>query len=128
MKTFGYRHLALALIAGLAGGAALGMHAHHWLGGHMHSGAMTPRIVDRLGRKLDLSVEQRQKLTVILDATHARLEALHADTRKKFDAAFDQSAVEIEKILTPAQVVTFKALHAKWEARRKQWGPPPDGA
>lgn len=127
MRAFGYRHLVFALVAGLAGGAAIGMHAHRWLGARTHSGDMTPRIVDRLGRKLDLSAEQRQKLAVILTGTHVRLEALRAETRKKFDAAYSRSAAEIENLLTPEQTVKFKALREKWEARRKQWGPRPDG-
>jgi Spy/CpxP family protein refolding chaperone len=127
MRRFGYRHLALALLAGLAGGAALGMHGHRWLERRMHSGDMTPRIVNRLGRELALTDEERQKLTVILTKTHVRLETLHAEARTKFDGALAQSAAEIEKILTPEQAAKFKVLRAKWEARRKAAGPRPDG-
>jgi Spy/CpxP family protein refolding chaperone len=128
MRSFGYRHLFFALVVGLAGGAAIGMHAHRWLEARWHSGAMTPRIVDRLGRKLDLTPDQRVKLTGILTRTHERLEALRAEARMKSDAAFDASAAEIEKILTPEQVVKFKAIRARMEARRRMHGPPPPGA
>jgi len=101
MRSYGLRHLVFALILGLAGGAAIGMHAHRWIEARRHSGAMIPRIVNRLGRKLALTDEQKSKLTVILTGTHARLEALRADARRMEDAAFSASAAQIEKILTP---------------------------
>jgi len=127
MRSYGLRHLCFALIVGLAGGAAIGMHAHRWLEARRHSGAMIPRIVNHLGRKLGLSDEQKAKVAVILTRTHERLEAVRADASRQVDAAFDASANEIEKLLTPEQALKYKALRARMEARRKQRASPPPG-
>lgn len=127
MRSYGVRHLCFALLVGLAGGAAIGMHAHRWLEARRHSVAMIPRIVDRLGRTLALTADQKTNITAILTRTHDRLEAVRADARRKVDAAFDASADDIEKLLTPEQAVKYKELRARMEARRKQRSSPPPG-
>ena len=71
-------------------------------------------------RELDLTPEQREKLTSIVRERLEKLRELHQDNslspqqkREKFQAAREEIAAEVKKVLTPEQF-------EKWEARRGQ--------
>ncbi len=126
MRRYRLWHLGLALIVGAAGGAAFGLHRGRWEA-HRYmaaGGPPTARMVERFGRRLHLTEDQKQKLAPILDRAKQRMVVLHGDTAPRVEAIRRESAAAIERILTPDQVAPFRAMQKKWDDRRKAWDAP----
>lgn len=118
-RRFGTGHLIWALVAGLAGGTAIGLHLHRWCRSWMGGGGdPTARMVERFSRDLKLDAGQKAKLTVILEDTHHRFTELRGEVHPKFAAIRARTDAAIEKILTPEQVVTYRGLRKRNDERR----------
>lgn len=74
------------------------------LGGRPPSAAF---LVDRVGRDLDLTADQRQQLGAVLQRNRERMQAFQATTREEFVNLRRQLDAEIRAILTPEQREKF---------------------
>jgi hypothetical protein len=84
-------------------------------------------MLDRLGAKLALRPEQKTKVSAILEAERAQIEAVQSDARPKFDRIHKSAVSEVRRILNADQQKALDALEAQFEARRKGhggWGAP----
>ncbi len=67
--------------------------------------------------KLKLTSDQREKVSVILENTRAKVNALREEVHPKFQEIRNSSRIEIRKILTPDQQKKFDAMSAEMDAR-----------
>ena len=128
MKTAGIsRHLP-AFGLGLLVGAAIGVHLWRCNPFHHPKGDPTQRIVERFSRDLQLSPEQKTRLTAILEKTHTRMETLRTKSAADFQSLQKETATAIEKILTKEQLPVFIKMEKKHIARMKKMARGPMGA
>jgi Spy/CpxP family protein refolding chaperone len=96
-----WKHVVVSLLIGLIAGAGLGRAAHHF---RPHD----PRArLERFGRRLGLSPEQKAKAGEIFEANRRKLEEVRASTR-----------AELRALLTPPQQEQFDKMEEKWRKRR----------
>ena len=69
-----------------------------------------PAMVNRLDRHLDLTDEQRAKITAIMEKRHQRINSLWQQVRPRVDQEIAATNAEIEKILTPEQREKFQKM------------------
>ena len=81
-------------------------------------------LVERLGRDLDLTAEQRAKIDTILADGRARLETLQHDARQRFDEAGRGLRAQIREVLTPEQQRKFDEQTAAGRGPFGRRGPP----
>lgn len=124
--------IVLAFIAGLligvVGDRVWMFHFRDRVFGHGgRGGGMTRFIVARLDRELQLSAQQKDEVTRILDAHRQRIDAITAGVRPQVRREIDQSNAEIEKILTPDQRTKFEKMKMRMLPRRnRNWAGAPD--
>jgi Spy/CpxP family protein refolding chaperone len=75
--------------------------------GEGRRGAMRGMLVERLGRDLDLTPEQRAKIAAILANSRTRLDTMQRDVRERFEEEGRSLRDEIRSVLTPEQQQTF---------------------
>lgn len=110
----------VVFLAGLGAGVVAGP----WLGfgprpgfGPGRGGPAVPpiggRMLERIGSRLDLSADQRERLSALFDARRERYRALGREMRREMRARFaaEQETLRaaIAEILTPAQLDLFDA-------------------
>ena len=117
--------LALGVVAGFAAAQSCGpgpWHRHR--GG---PGEFQERMLKEFSAKLHLTPDQHQRVSAILDAKRAKMDALRAEVHPKFDELRSSTRDEIRQLLTPEQQKTFDVMDAKHEQemrrRRERWGP-----
>jgi Spy/CpxP family protein refolding chaperone len=90
--------------------------------GLTYSGRRGPgRTVERLTRELNLTSEQQQKLTAILEDSRARYQAIYEQYRPQMDQVRQDGRQKIRALLTPEQLPKFEAyLQRLDEARKKR--------
>jgi hypothetical protein len=118
------RAAAFAFALGLALGAALGSWAQRACGRRfLREGRSPERMLERLGRKLDLDPAQRESARRILGSHGRAMEALHRETRARFEGIRRSVRSDLSSILRPAQKAKFDEMTDRWERRHK----PPEG-
>ena len=109
-----------ALVGGIAGNQSCAPPFHRpWSGAREHTQA---KMLAKFNAKLNLSSEQQQKVSVILQQKRGRIDALRGEMRPKFEEIRNSTRSEIRQILTPEQQAKFDAMIAEREARKKQSG------
>lgn len=78
------------------------------------------RLSARLAGELDLSPEQREALDRILEARRGALRALRADIRERLMAEITETALQTERILTPAQRPRLHQIVSEVRVRLQQ--------
>ncbi len=75
--------------------------------------------------KLNLSAEQQQKISAIMDDTRSQMDALREEMRPKFEALKVTSRARIRELLTLDQQKKFDTMNAQNDARmekhRAEW-------
>ncbi len=118
-----WKYLAVGFLLGVVAGAvgnqwcAPAFHRHHW-GEREH---FQEKMLEQFNRKLSLTSEQQQKVTVILQEKRSKIDALRAEVRPKFEEIRNTTHLEIRQLLTPEQQKKFDAMNAEHEARKKQF-------
>ena len=109
--------------AGLFGGAA---YARHVFFGK-HSGFIAHRMHEHLRRELQLTPEQNEKITPILNQLDERMQVIRDETGRKVRDAMNQSHNEIVPLLTPEQQTKLEKIreHHRHVLRLHGGGPPP---
>lgn len=126
--------LALLLVfvaGGMTGGLVCSSHMRRHFFGPPHSGEMGERFREHLKRALDLTPEQAAKISPIVDATSAKLEAIRVETAQRVRTAMEESERQISPELTPDQQKKLQSLkhrHQKALMRHGMMPPPPEPA
>lgn len=110
----------LVLLFGLMLGTAIGRWSVLRYGPDFRPGVKKfDRKMDRFGRHLDLTPEQREKIHAIFEEKHRVLEEFHQKWRPKMEEMRKKTDAEIQAILNPEQIEKYKKLKAH---REKRWG------
>jgi Spy/CpxP family protein refolding chaperone len=120
----------LVFVAGMMTGLFGGLHMRHLFLGPPLSGDMPVKMREHLRRMLDLTPEQEAKISPIIDATSAQLEAIRVETAQRVRKAMEESEQQIAPQLTPeqqAKLKKFKEAHHKILMHHGFTPPPPDG-
>lgn len=105
----------LGAVVGVLAGAKFERIAEHRFWQH---GPNADRIVKRLTKELTLDESQQTDLRKIIGRFDTDTMKLQKDTQERFDKIRMASRAEIAKILKPEQSDKFKAMTARWDARR----------
>jgi hypothetical protein len=119
--------VVVAFIGGLFVGIAgdhLYLFHHHRLVPSRQKEFSSRKIVDHMDRELHFTAEQKSQVQRIIEAHHARIEAVMTGVRPQVRSEFDAANAEIEKILTPQQREQFKKIRMRF-ANRRGMPPPP---
>ncbi len=112
--------IAALLVGFVAGGLTVsGLKAACFQKSWKH-GDMKTHIMKKFDKKLNLTEDQKQKVSAIFDETHPKMMALRAETRPKFEALKTEASQKIRLLLTEDQQVKFDQMEAKWKERMKK--------
>ncbi len=77
-------------------------------------------MLEKLSRKLDLTQEQKTKVSVILDDKHKKMMEFKKELEPKFKELHNTANLEIKKVLTEEQQPKFDEIQAKWDKKKKE--------
>jgi Spy/CpxP family protein refolding chaperone len=72
-----------------------------------------PFFLERIGRQLDLSPEQEQRIAEIIEESHREAGALHEEILPRVEAQLEQTRQRILEVLTPEQRERFEEFHRR---------------
>ena len=113
---------ALVFLAGILIGAAAGRWTARWDGHRQDPDKRIERGVRHLSRELDLTDEQRAEVRKVFEAKRNTFETWREERRAARRAAWDETARNIEAVLTPEQKEKFAELRERWKERRGKRG------
>jgi hypothetical protein len=117
--------VVVAFIAGILVGVA-GDHLYL-----IHNGRLFPRhaarfaadrMADHLGRKLQLSPQQKTQVQQIIERHRAKIDAAMSSVRPQVRQELDVTNKEIDSILTPVQRTKFAELRMRIGAKHRERG------
>ncbi|PZR72187.1 MAG: hypothetical protein DLM73_13940 [Chthoniobacterales bacterium] len=121
----------LVFAAGATTGALFGvLHLKPHFLGPPHSGEVGEQMREHLRRALDLTPAQAAKISPIVDATSAKLEAIRVETAQRVRNVMEESEKRITPELSTEQQKKLQALkkkHHKMMMHHEFGPPPPDG-
>jgi Spy/CpxP family protein refolding chaperone len=123
----------LVFVAGImTGGLLSSLHMRRHFLGPPHSGEIGERMREHLQRALDLTPEQAKKISPIVDATSAKLEAIRIETAQRVRSTMEESERQISPELTPDQQKKLQTLKHEHQTMMMHHGfmppPPPEDA
>jgi Spy/CpxP family protein refolding chaperone len=117
-----YLYFVLTFLCGvIAGSAGLFVYSGRWARRAGHSDPQ--RIVRRFTQELDLTPDQTQQLTEIINDSFQKHRALDQQVGDEYRALRNETRGRIRKILNPAQQAKFDELVRRFEQKRPS-GPP----
>ncbi len=115
----------LVLVVFVLGALLGGLGNHLW--GERVWGRQNPpgppsrvQIVGELTRELQLTPDQQQQLSAIVDDTKAKIRAAYAPADAQRDQLRQQGRARIRAILTPEQLPKFETFMARIDEQRKK--------
>lgn len=94
-------------------------------GGWSHPERANKMMLNEFSSKLNLNAEQKEKISVILEGTRAKMDALKNEMHPKFEEIRSATKAEIRILLAPEQQQKFDHLEAKreteWQKKRARW-------
>jgi Spy/CpxP family protein refolding chaperone len=111
------------VLGGLVGGA--GVFFYSW---HFGPGPRRPdkgRIVQLMTRELNLTEQQVQQVTRIMEESNQKFMELRRQHRPQFEAIREESRARTREVLTPEQAAKFDEMVRRFEERRKKDKGPP---
>jgi Spy/CpxP family protein refolding chaperone len=78
------------------------------------------RMLDRIGRKLQLTPEQRSQIKQILETKRRKMEALRAEHEPRLEQLRENTRDEIRRVLTPEQQAKFDVIEMRWRKKREK--------
>ncbi len=124
-----YLYFVLTFLCGVVAGSA-GIYVYLWHSGRLvrHFGPPDPqRIVDHISRDLNMTADQKQQLTVIINDSFQKHRALDQQVGEQYRALRVDTRDRIRKILNPEQQLKFDEMVRRFEQRRLQGQPGPPG-
>ena len=110
--------LVLGAILGALGTTQCPLFGPHGFGRNPEK--MHHHMMAQFTSKLQLTPDQQQKVSAILEDTRTRITALRGETRPKFEAIRASTKARIRELLTPEQQKKFDLMTAKMEARMEK--------
>ena len=83
------------------------------------------RHMAELQTRLHLTPDQNQKISAILDDTHAKVRAFMEQTRPEMDRIQKDQFARVTAVLNPEQAAEYERLHRERARHRARNGPPP---
>ena len=122
-----FASLLVFVAGGTTGGLFCSMHVRHHFLGPPHSGAVGERMREHLRRELDLTPDQAAKISPVIDATSAKLEAIRIDTAQRVRNAMEAAEQQISPELTPEQQKKLQRMKSEHQRALIHHGfmPPP---
>lgn len=120
-----YLYFVLTFLCGIIAGSA-GLFTYAWYSHHWSRPFRPPdpqRIVDRMSRDLNLTADQKQQLTEIINDSFQKHRALDQQVGEQYRTLRSETRDRIRKILNPEQQQKFDEMSRRYEQRRLQ-GPP----
>ncbi len=77
-------------------------------------------MLEKLSRKLDLTPEQKTKISVILDDKNKKMMEFKKEFEPRLKELHTAANLEIKKVLTEEQQPKFDEIQAKWEKKKKE--------
>ena len=114
--------------AGVATGMFVGARKAHDVFGFKHHHRMDEHLRDRLARRLQLTPEQVEKLSPIIDDTSKRLHEIRRESGKLVAETLQQAHTAMAPHLTPEQRELAEQMktHHKRTLHRRRGPAPPD--
>jgi Spy/CpxP family protein refolding chaperone len=116
--------VATFVLGGLLGGTLTSM-AERREHGRRPSGPR-PGYVERIGRDLDLSAEQKEKIQAVLDKHQPTMDSLWTELRQRFPQLDSERVAvrqEVFSLLTPDQQARYTAIIQRQDSLRRANGP-----
>ena len=110
--------LAFSLGALLGGGAMLLVDRGNHPPPEVHGGGREGYLA-RLSREVELTDDQRQQVTQVLDRHEPVMDSMWRSVRAPFDAERQAVRREIRAVLTPGQVIKYDAMIARRDSVRR---------
>jgi Spy/CpxP family protein refolding chaperone len=124
-----YLYFVLTFLCGVIAGSA-GLYICLWHSGRLarRFGPPAPQsIVDRISRDLNMTADQKQQLTGIINDSFQKHRALDQQVGEQYRALRAETRDRIRKILNPEQQQKFDEMVRRFEQRRLQGPPGPPG-
>ena len=118
----------LVFVAGVTtGGLLSSLHVRRHFLGPPHSGSVGEMMREHLREELDLTPDQTEKISPIVEATSAKLETIRVETAQRVRNAMEESERQISPQLTPEQQQKLQKLKMKHHRMMMHhgFGPPP---
>ena len=116
----------MVFIAGIATGAFIGARKAHDVLAFKHQGRMGERMRGHLIRELELTPDQIDKVSPIIDDTSRRLHEIRRESRRRVAETMQQSHSAMAPHLTPQQRERLETIkHRHKRALRRRGLPPP---
>lgn len=118
-----WHQVAISIVIGFLLGAFYGqLSGRPHFPRHGDHGRMKAKMVERLGKDLNLTMDQKKKVEDIFEAKHPQMLALQAEIQPKFEALRQATDAEIRQILSPDQQKKFDEIRTKMEEKHKKHG------
>lgn len=98
--------------------------AGRWDGRHRPPPDLKHRMLAFYERELDLTPEQKERLTTVLEESRSAMVEIRHGVREKMDTALRETKSRIRELLTPEQQEKFDRLGKRFRERRPR---PPHG-
>ncbi len=111
----------MVFAAGVATGTFVGARKAHDVIAFTHHGRMGERMREHLTRELQLTPEQLEKVSPIIDDTSRRLHEIRKESGRRVAETLRESHAEMSPHLTPEQrerLQTMKLRHKRSQRRR----------
>ena len=118
------RTIACVCLASLALGGASGWYAgREVFPKRWNQKERYQQMLERFGRELKLTPEQKTQVGAILEAKRQKIEALRAEMRPRFQEIRRTTQLDIRRQLTPEQQPKFERMEAESQAHLKRIHP-----
>ncbi len=117
-----WKYIVVALVLGIAIGAVGTIKGFQCglRGSWKNPEKMHQRMLKEFTSKLNLTPDQQQKVSAILDDTGKKITTLREEVHPKFEAIRNSTRAQIREILTPEQQKKFDVISEKMDARFKE--------
>jgi Spy/CpxP family protein refolding chaperone len=110
---------------GITGGFMGAAHARHFFQRGAHRGFIKERMAERLKRELNLTPDQVEKISPMLDKTSTQIESIRTETAQRVHETMAQAHREIATVLTDEQREKLKQMHRQRRGMRAIHSPSP---
>ena len=116
----------LVFFAGIACGFFGAFHGARWMFGHPHHGSVAEHMKRHLRSELNLTPQQMEQISSIVDGAASQLEAKREQTMREVRNIFEETHRSITPFLTPEQQTKLDQLEQRHRQRphRRGFMPP----
>ena len=117
-----WKQVAIAvLIGGAIGFAGARISTPYFLHKRLERGGFKEKMMDRFSKKLNLTSEQREKISSIFESSRQEIQKMQAEIKPRFEEIRTSTNAKIREVLNPEQQKKFDEMEAKWADRIKKF-------